>query len=251
MSLFRSVLHRLFPALGEGGDRVPEDHFERLTWLLNHHEWIDVNVCRTEQSYQSLILAIDPDQKEILIDDLFPKQGRPALEAGDRLEISCRAKRSPINFFTRLLAQETRDGEIAWRLELPEEIGLTQSRGSYRVYVESEVGLEIDIPVDGQTLPAVRVINLSTDGIKLSFPQEVEQQLRASPHFAGCLIRLPTDYYIDCEIELRNLYPLRTPFHHILAGGKMVVANPQQRVKLQQYLASVQRKQRRRENREQ
>lgn len=250
MSILKSVLGFLFPRLGAGKEQVPDDHFERLTYLLNHHEWIDVNVCKTEQNYQSLILAIDPDQKELLIDDLYPRESREPLETGDRLEITCRARRAPINFFTRLLAEEMRDGETAYRLELPEEIGLSHSRGSYRVYVENEVGLNIDIRIDQQTIPAVRIINLSTDGIKLSFPQESQKQLSETPLLSDCLIKLPTDNYVDCEIELRNLYTIRSPFQHILAGGKMQIANPQQRVKLQQYLAAVQRKQRRRETRD-
>lgn len=250
MAFLKSLIDRLFPGRESGGSHMPEDQYERLDYLRHHHEWIDVTVCKSGRSYQSLILAIDPDHKEMVIDELYPNRNGEHLESGDRLEVNCRSKHAPVNFFTRLLARETRDGETAYRLELPEEIGIRHSRETYRVYVENEPGLDIDIRIEDQTVPAVRIINLSTDGIKLSFPQDAAPLLDQTHQLTDCLIRLPTDMYVDCEIELRNVYPIRSPFPHILAGGKMTVPHPQQRVKLQQYLASVQRKQRRRENRE-
>lgn len=257
MAFWTALINRLLSGSDTGkADSLP-DHYDRLQYLQSHHEWIDVTVCKTGARFQSLILALDPEQKELLIDELYPVEADRQLQSGDRLEIVSRSQRAPINFFTRILTGETRQGEAAWRLELPEDIGIQQSRGAFRVYVEQEVGLDIDIPAEdalnpaaSTLIPAVRVINLSTDGIKLSLPMEAAAQLEACSRYEGVVISLPNGCYIDAKIELRNRYNIRTPHPHILAGGKLLVANAQQRVKLQQYLAAVQRKQRRTQNRE-
>lgn len=250
MAFLKSLINR-FLSNGNGGHSgTLPDHYERLQFLQSHHEWIDVTVCKTGARFQSLILALEPEQKEILIDELYPVETDRRLEPGDRLEIVSRSQRAPISFFTRILAGEVRQGEAAWRLELPEDIGILQSRGTFRVYVENEVGLDIDISAEGSPIPAVRIINLSTDGIKLSLPTDAAAQLDTCSRFEGVIISLPNGSYIDAIIELRNRYQIRTPHPHILAGGKLVVPNAQQRVKLQQYLAAIQRKQRRTQNRE-
>lgn len=250
MALLKSLIHRLLSG-GKAGkaDGLP-DHYDRLQFLQAHHEWIDVTVCKTGDRFQSLILALDPEQKELLIDELYPVETDRELDSGDRLEIVSRSQRAPISFFTRILAAEMREGEAAWRLELPEDIGIQHSRGAFRVYVENEVGLDIDIPFEGTLIPAVRVINLSTDGIKLSLPMEAAEQLDRCSLFENVIISLPNGVYIDAKIEMRNRYSIRSPHPHILAGGKLQVPNAQQQVKLQQYLAAVQRKQRRTQNRE-
>lgn len=250
MAFWKNLIHWLSGDGGSSKTAPLSDHYDRLHYIQTHHEWLDVTVCKTGQHYQSLILALDAEQKELLIDELYPVEEDRSLESGDRLEINCTARRAPISFFTRILASEMREGAIAWRLELPEDIGIQHSRGAFRVYVENEVGLDIDIAVEDIRIPAVRVINLSTDGIKLWLPMEAEESLQKTTKFDGVVIRLPNGVYIDADVELRNRYPIRTPHAHIVAGGKLAINNAQQRVKLQQFLAAVQRKQRRKQNRD-
>lgn len=250
MAFWKPLFEQLFSGKQARSGAALADHYDRLHYLQQHHEWIDVTLCKTGDNFQSLILALDPDQKELLIDELYPVESNRQLQSGDRLEISSRSKRAPISFFTRILASENRQGEIAYRLELPEDIGIQHSRGAFRVYVENEVGLDIDIQISGAAIPAVRIINLSTDGIKLWLPIDAESSLSASPRIEDVVIRLPNGLYIDCEIELRNRYVIKTPHPHIVAGAKLVIHNAQQRVKLQQFLAAVQRKQRRKQFRE-
>jgi predicted SAM-dependent methyltransferase len=48
---------------------------------------------------------------------------------------------------------------------------------------------------------------------------------------------------------VRNAYVMRTPSLHTMVGGQLTIDMPSHRTKLDQYLASVQRKQRRREAR--
>lgn len=247
MAFWKPLLEQFFPGKKTRDSAALADHYDRLHYLQNHHEWIDVTVCKTGDNFQSLILALDPDQKELLIDELYPLDNDRLLQSGDRLEISSRSKRAPISFFTRILASELHQGEQAYRLELPEDIGIQHSRGAFRVYVENEVGLDIDMQIEGVAIPAVRIINLSTDGIKLWLPTDAEHSLKSTPRVEDIVIRLPNGHYIDCDIELRNRYVINTPHPHIVAGGKLVVRNAPQRVKLQQYLAAIQRKQRRKE----
>lgn len=249
MALLKTLINRFFSTPSTTDTELAGDHFEQLEYVRTHHEWVYVTVSKTENRYQSLILEIDPENKELLIDELYPAENLQSLRPGDTLQVSSQSSQVNLSFYTRLLAKEIRQGEQVYRLEMPEEIGRNQSRGAFRVYVENEVGLEIDINFNGEPLMAVEIINLSSDGIKLSFASELSELLGKQRHFENCHIYLPDGTLVECDIKLRNLYTIHSPHSHSLGGGKLHIRDPQQRVKLQQFLAAVQRRQRRMENR--
>jgi c-di-GMP-binding flagellar brake protein YcgR len=221
-----------------------------LTRLCHDHALIDVKVMRLAMQYQSMILAVDVDNDELIIDQLFPAEKLDELEAGDSIEISCNNRGKVINFFSRILMPDHFQDTPCYRLELPRDIGQNQSRGAYRVYVDREQGLTIDLGSTDNRLLSAHIVNLSPEGLKLSFIDDLSGSLKANQCFEHTLITLPDGFDIECRLTVRNSYSVRSTHIHSLAGASIEIPNPQQRVKLNQYLAGVQRKQRRRENRE-
>lgn len=247
MTLIKSLFNQFFGGNNKSTATVADDYAE-LDKLRINHEWIEVSVIKTAQCYQSLILDIDLDNNELLIDELYPPNATNNIEPGDALAIRSQSSRTQVNFVSRILARELNHGEGSWRLELPESIGRNHSRNAFRIYVENEQDIGIDIYSDQQLIQNVRIINLSSEGIKLSFDHQYQSLLNQQLLFTDCIIRLPNDCDIDCHIELRNSYAMPRPKPHIISGGKLTIPNPQHRTKLQQYIASLQRKQLRHSN---
>ena len=246
---FLKTLIKLISPKDQPHTNDPMDHFTALEQLRLNHEWIEVKVTKTDLSYQSLILNLDIENNELLIDELFPPEHIEKIEPGDTVAIRSQSSQKPINFFSRVLAREFSNGSGLWRLELPDGIGHNGNRNAFRVYVENDLELDIEVYTDGEPLNDVRIVNISTEGLKLSFSQAHQDQLHNNKSLERCIIRLPGGFDVDCDIMLSNIYSIRTPVPHLLAGGKLTIDNPQHRVKLQQYIASIQRRQRRRESR--
>ncbi len=252
MALLKSLFTRLRGA--QAKSRKEADNYSQLELLQRRHSFIEVKFPRIEQSFQSMILELHPDDSFLVIDELYPAAERQKLLEGDDAEIIAQVPGIKVNFFSKLLAREITEGLPVYRMELPEEIGSTVRRRAFRVYVERETNLSLDIGTidSGNRSDAAldaHIVNLSSDGIKLSLRGNVSKQLEKNRTLENCLIRLPNGIDIDAAIELRNIYTIRTPTLHTLAGGVLNVAIPSQRTKLNQYLAAVQRKQRRRESR--
>ena len=246
MALLKTLLDRLLARTEPTGEEA-RDRYRQLETLRRRHSFIEVKFPRLERSFQSLILELEPEDGYLVIDELFPPQGRDAVLEGDIVQINSRAPDIAVTFTTRLLQREMVAQAPAYRLELPEDIGVDLRRHAFRVYVEREPGLSLAIPAgDAEPLDA-RIVNLSADGIKLDIGGDASALLEQRPLLEGCVIRLPSGVDIDCTIELRNAYRMRTPAQHTLLGGLLTVALPAQRSKLDQFLAAVQRKQRRRE----
>jgi c-di-GMP-binding flagellar brake protein YcgR len=225
------------------------DRYWRLELLLRRHIFIEVKFPRLERSFQSLILELHAEPGYLLIDELYPPEGRQLLLEGDIAEISSRAPDIAVTFSSRLLQRETAEQAPMYRMELPDDIGVDLRRHAFRVYVEREPGLALDLGIDDADPLDARIVNLSADGIKLAITGDATALLEQRPLLEGCVIRLPSGADIDCAIELRNAYPMRTPSLYTLLGGRLTVAQAAQRGKLDQFLAAVQRKQRRREMR--
>jgi c-di-GMP-binding flagellar brake protein YcgR len=257
MALLKSLLNRWLQSPADPGT-TGDDRYRQLERLQRHHSFLDVHFPRIDRRFQSLILELHPDEGYLLIDELFPADGRQLLLEGDVAEISARDSGGAVNFFSRLLLRErlnesepgsSGNATPAYRMELPEEIGGSFRRHAFRVYVERENDLLIDLrDGEGNLLPA-RIVNLSADGIKFSVDGDAVKLLERHRHFDDALIRLPDGIEIDCAIDLRNIYLMRTPRRHTLAGGRLEVTLATQRNKLSHYLAAVQRRQRRRESR--
>ncbi len=247
MALLKSLFARLRGAPEK--TKKATDSYSQLETLQRRHSFIEVKFPRIEQSFQSMILELHADESFLIIDELYPAEGRQKLLEGDDAEITAQAAGTKVAFFSKLLAREVSEGTPTYRMELPEEIGSTVRRRAFRVYVEREANLSIDIGAVGEAVHDAHIVNLSGDGIKLSFRGNISKQLERNRVFENCVIRLPNGIDIDGTIELRNIYTIRTPTLHTLAGGMLNVVIPSQRTKLSQYLAAVQRKQRRRESR--
>lgn len=252
MALLKSLFARLRGA--QARTKKEADNYSQLEILQKRHSFIEVKFPRLEQSFQSMILELHPDDGFLVIDELYPAEGRQKLLEGDEAEITAQVPGIKLAFFSKLLIREIAEGLPVYRMELPEEIGSTVRRRAFRVYVEREANLVIDLDTlnsnnNGDTSIEGHIVNLSSDGIKLSLRGNVAKQLEKNRVLENCLIRLPNGIDIDATIELRNIYTIRTPTLHTLAGGVLNVAIPSQRTKLNQYLAAVQRKQRRRESR--
>ncbi len=247
MALLKSLFARLRGAPAR--TKKDNDNYSQLELLQRRHSFIEVKFPRLEQSFQSMILELHPDDGFLVVDEFYPAEGRQKLLEGDEAEIVAQVPGIKLAFFSRLLVREITEGLPVYRMELPEEIGSTVRRRAFRVYVEREANLAIDLGKAGDTPIEGHIVNLSSDGIKLSLRGNVAKQLEKNRVLENCLIRLPSGTDIDATIELRNIYSIRTPTLHTLAGGVLTVAIPSQRTKLNQYLAAVQRKQRRRESR--
>ncbi len=246
MAVLKTLLDR-FLSKSPNQKRDAADNYQQLDVLKNRHSFIEVKFPRLEQSFQSMILELHPEDSYLLVDELYPPDGRQAVLEGDMVEISGRAPGVSVVFYSKLLLREVIDGNPAYRMELPDEIGATYRRHAYRVYVERETDLILDVRSKDGALIDVHIVNLSADGIKLSVRGIDSASLEREHLWEHSVIRLPSGIDVDCTIDIRTVYPMRSPAPHLLAGAKLEISSAVQRSKLDQYLATVQRRQRRRE----
>ena len=95
---FLNTLTNLFFSKKRQDERASPDHYAALERLRAAHEWLDVKITKTKRSYQSLILAIDIENNELLVDELYPGEELEHVETGDTIEVFTQTKKHPIHF---------------------------------------------------------------------------------------------------------------------------------------------------------
>lgn len=233
-------------------DDMTDDRHSALEYLARSHSFVEVNFHRTGRRYQSMILALRAELGEIVLDELFPDEGTLELQRGDLADVIQRGngpdgEGQPLSFVTRLLGREELHGAPAYRMELPASIDGSGPRRAYRVYVENEADLALEMAFDEASPLLCRIVNLSIEGLKIDIDGDHSKELRNQRLFRDCRLQLPDGSDINCELDVRNVACVQKPAPHTLIGAMLKIPSAPQRVRLNRYLASIQRKQRRRE----
>jgi c-di-GMP-binding flagellar brake protein YcgR len=220
----------------------------RLQQLAQARTFVDVRFPeRTNQSYQSLILKVNAEEKYLLIDEFFPGSENALVSPGDEVEITSQRKGMPVRFGTivQSICLEEEDGMPAYKLKIPDNIEANQRRRHFRVQIDPESGIKVRIPDnEGTTGLLCTVYDLSHAGIGFSAGGNITGILQESPILIGAKLNLPDGTPIECDIEVKSFDFRRHPYRHTTVGGKLSGIPATMQKKLDQYLASMQRLQR-------
>lgn len=243
MPIFQQLIDRWFRDHPSQEEEDPD--YLKLLKLKDEHIFIDVRVTRTGEQFQSMILDIDGESDTLLLDEFLPNESPPNLREGDPIQVISRTRRYGVEFFSRILAKRDDEQGPSYLIQLPDEIGANPLQQVYRVSVERERDLQILLPPVAGVNLAGRLINLSPEGVKLQLQGDQTALLNQHYLLSEVVIRLPDRIDIECNLQLRTVYRSPTGQEATIASGRLEVPHPPMRVKLEQYLAAVQRKQRR------
>lgn len=195
----------------------------RLQQLVEERSFVDVRFPgRADITYQSLILKIDPLERYLLIDELFPAHGAFFVTVGEEVEITSVRRGIPVRFNTwiKAISLDEADGYPAYRLALPDSVEAKQRRMSFRIAVDPEAGLKLRIrgPDGGRLLCTVQ--DLSVGGLGFTCQGNIGDMLRGNNQLKGSLLTLPDMPDINCDLEARKFEFRRAPYRHTIVGAR-------------------------------
>lgn len=222
---------------------APDDIIPRIEQLLHGRALLDIKVSRSGKRYQSMLLGYNSDDGYIMLDEPFPvEQG--AFVPGDSLEISSHDKQLRLAFRTEFISRQRLEGDIVIKVGLPREVGELQKRRSYRVAVRLGDRVRVELFDQSGTRHSAEVQNLSAEGFRIAIPGNVTDTFSFGQPSRDCLLRLG-DTTIRCSAEPRNIEYLRRPAGRTILGARFHDISPRDQNSLNQFIAELQRQQRR------
>lgn len=238
------------PVPDETPDSAPglEQTVIRLQQLVEERCFVDVRFPgRAESVYQSLILKVDPRERYVLIDELFPAHGQFFISPGDEVEITTVRRGVPVRFTTwvKAISIDEADGLPAYRLALPDAVEAKQRRAHFRLALSPDSGVRLRLHGPEGDRLLCTVLNLSQSGLGFECQGNLTEWLRTHGQLRQCMLTLPGVPEFGCDLEIRSFEFRRRPARHTIVGARIESLPPAAARQIEQFLASAQRQQRR------
>lgn len=222
------------------GDSALNRIYVQLYQAQREHYFIDVQVDGDDVTYQSMILSLDPEEKTVLIDELFPTgfEGLP----GQRVEICIRQpKGRKVRFTTDIIEQHIHDEAPVFVLAMPEEgLYADQRRKAYRLAVGGGIQIKPQFVGPDQQNYFAKLCNLSSTGLGLEVEVEDPRQF----NFNDRLKHVAFDFAgvtIDCDMTVRNVLAPEEEQNKIMIGAEFVDLPALERRVLEKSIMRIQR----------
>ena len=243
--MFSSLLNRynslrnIKPVPPQKADTALNKVYLHLHQAQRNRRFVEVVVEGDEVVYQSMILSLDPEERTILIDELFPT-GFVGL-AGQKVRLSIRQQAGKkLKFNSVIMEQHQHDGSPLYVLAMPNQLESDQRRNAYRLPMSKNVSIEPHfIGPDEQPYHA-RLRNLSSSGIAM----EVEVNDVDEFHYDDALTHLAFDFAgisIDCDLVIRNVDVPEPSTNRVMIGAEFVDLHPLEQRALERSIMRIQR----------
>lgn len=220
--------------------------FATLQTLMKERVFLQVRLPSiNDATYQSLILEVDGDLNKLVIDDLFPRDIGPDITEGVPVEVFCKHQGLRLHFESIIEAITLVEGNIAYQLRVPTQVESKQQRKHFRVHIPLDSGVKL--ATDVQNVSMASVLNLSSTGIGLIVPGNVEDVMRSQRVLKNCRLLLPMNITVICSVQVRSVQFKSKPTRRTIVGGELIDVAGVDQKKLDQYVFSLQRLQRQRE----
>ncbi|WP_426415672.1 flagellar brake protein [Aestuariirhabdus sp. LZHN29] len=213
-----------------------------LKRLSLQHTFIEVTLEGSDRLYRSLVLAVE--EQSILIDELFPGSDELRLSKGRRFDIDCSEGGYNISFSSTLISEEQNDGIPVYRLTVPDYVEHHQRRSAFRVKVPAASRMTVVLSGYGSTSVSGVIVDISSSGVRVHVGGSRHEGLDAGTLVPDARFTLE-DERIKCQLRICNSAFARRPYTHTVLGCELVGVDSVTQAKLDRYIASLQREQRR------
>jgi len=218
------------------------DIYMTLFKIKRNHSFLQVKFDGNESIYQSMILDVNPDDRTMTIDEIFPRDEGFIGMQGQGATLTIRDKGVVISFETEVIRRVKSDGVTLYMVRLPSEIAKDQRRGAFRINVDKRSDIEVKIESQEHSHLYAKVANLSATGVCLEIEGDQSEILKMGVVMQDCRIKLGSAGEVLCNLDVRNLKSVEEPYHHMLIGGKFVGIDMEQGRNLEKFLIKQQRK---------
>lgn len=211
----------------------------QLHQVQRRHSLIEVVVDGDDVIYQSMILALDPEEKTILIDELFPT-GFVGL-AGQLVDISVRLQAGKmLKFQSEILQNHNHDGSPLYVLTMPEELHSDQRRNAYRLPISRKASIQPHFIGPDQQAYHAKLRNLSSSGVAM----EVELDNADEFHYNDHLTDFDVDFAglnIGCDLAIRNVEVDELDERRVFIGASFIDLPAEEQRLLERSIMRIQR----------
>lgn len=210
---------------------------------------LSVMLPKSGKLYNTAILEIQPDAGYLILDELNPKSGHDQLLIGHQLRLYTRLKGVEMSFESRLESAGANTEGAFYRVTLPDILNYRQQRTHYRAKASAAQPVTVLFTRPDGTKLKGQLHDISVGGIGIRFTGRIPPDIDTGARISNCVIELPSDEEIFCEIEVRfTSFPIHGDGR--MMGARFVHLSHVQQGAIARFVAALDREQQRKSHRE-
>ncbi len=217
----------------------------RITALLKPLEskidLLSLKLPNSDTSYKSTLLSVDSNKKLLVLDRLIPKDGHNLLIKSRQLTVQISHKGAEIIFTTSLNDKEPEKIMPRYELIFPDNIQYLHRRNNYRVTVRNDTEMTVEIQTNNDESFQGELHNISTEGMCIRFPKEIDIPQDEDPTEVQCMVKLSNDEELKCTFNICHTYTHEHSKDFRIGGNFQYMDKTQKRA-LEKFVAELQRK---------
>lgn len=181
---------------------------EILSLLKNmqqRHDPLSVTFTDRTQRFQSYIVKIDSDAKQLWIDEMMPREGDRYVAMGEPFRLETWVEGVHIRWQCPGAQAVMLDDTPAYLAALPQELIHHQKRGAFRAAVRRSMDVGIGIAHAKRAVSLTgSIMDISATGCKARIPGDCSQMLTPGDEFAASYLQLPDTPRNTLNLEVRH-----------------------------------------------
>lgn len=249
--MINELLDRLRAAKVKTGSQKPKTQADlalnqiylQLHQSQRSRSFIEVTIKGDDVAYQSLILAIDPEERTLLIDELFPTGfvGMP----GQAVNVCIRkGEGKKIKFNSMIMEHHLHDNAPIYVLAMPDLLESDQRRNAYRLAMGDNLAIHSHFVTPDQQHYQARLRNVSSSGIAMEVMVENVDHFSHDLHYDDHLQDFAFDFAglnIGCELAVRNVAVADAEDNKVLIGAEFIDLPALEKKNLERSIMRIQR----------
>jgi len=208
--------------------------------LLNKHAFITATLPDSNQFFNTALLALEPDNGLLVIDELHPQEGHQLLTKAQQVTLRAQFEGVEINFSIKLKSVESTNGIAFYNLEFPKNIRYLQRRSAFRASISAAKDIVVKITTPDNKIYTGELHDISAGGMCVRIPRKKALALSEYKEETQCAIILPNKKQIRCTFRVCHSV-LHEPSDCLLVGGRFENLDKIQQRVLERFVVELQR----------
>ena len=203
---------------------TPEDVYGAIRKIVLMESPVRVAIDGSEEEFHSAITQTNLKSNSFFMDKVIPEFGNDLIRSGKRFTVECKSQGAHINFRLDGRLRYQPDNQ-QYRAELPSEVFYLQRRTAYRVQIPPAHEINVILRMsDTQEDITGRLHDISCNGFKAEFDQNIKKRLEDQHTFPAAQLRFTRENTIDATLEARHV--LLTKEGHTTCGFAILSTSP-------------------------
>lgn len=218
----------------------PEIMSSYLHRLQRAHVLLNVNIPGGDRSYNSIIINVDDDKRQLLLDALHPESGHNQVMKLRELSVSAHHEGVKLGFKGYIKELVDDAGKPAYILDYPPTLLYHQQRAAYRAPVSMGDHVGIKISNEDNMTSQGMITDLSLGGLGLQFELKNSLPFRNGMILPVCQFSTPDKPDFECALEVRNVRE-DTNNRFVYIGTRFVKLAQQEERQIQRFVVQLER----------